>query len=208
MKDEYVRKAHRFSLRWDLGRAGGPAFTRTGVNLSRLRGEGVDMGGDADGVDIASLTPMRAALRVGRAFGASRLLDSAPPRCAMVLYDTAVGMSASCAEALARQALGLPSGAAWNAALRSALRRCDDRRTALAMCHLRRARYCALAARHPAFQPSLPGCLGRVDALEAEIDACWNAGRSSRPGSGTEPSRRKGRQTAQGADARPAGASC
>ena len=147
MKDEYVRKAHRFSLRWDLGRAGGPAFTRTGVNLSRLRGEGVDMGGDADGVDIASLTPMRAALRVGRAFGASRLLDSAPPRCAMVLYDTAVGMSASCAEALARQALGLPSGAAWNAALRSALRRCDDRRTALAMCHLRRARYCALAAR-------------------------------------------------------------
>ncbi len=180
-KDEQFRKAHRFSSRWERGCAGGPAFTRTGVNLSRLRRRGLDVGDDADGVDVSALTPSRAALRVSRAFGASRALESAPARCTLVLYDTAVGMSAACAESLARQALGVPSGAAWNEGLRSALRRCDDGRTAAAICHLRRARYCALALRHPDLKRCLPGLLGRVDALEAEVNAFRKERRPAQP---------------------------
>lgn len=183
MKDEQYRKAHRFSSRWEKGSAGGPAFTRTGLNLSRLRSSGLDVGDDADGVDVSALTPSRAALRVSRAFGASRALESAPDRCALVLYDTAVGMSASCAESLARQALGVPSGSAWNEGLRSALRHCNDRRTAVAICHLRRARYCALATRHPDLRRCLPGLLGRVDALEAEVNT-FRKERASSSGSG------------------------
>lgn len=187
MKNDCFKKAHRFSSRWERGMAGGPAFTRTGVNLSRLRGCGLDVGEDADGVDVAVLTPSRAALRVSRAFGDARALDSAPERCAFVLYDTAVGMSASCAESLARQALGVPSGAFWNEGLRAALRRCDDRKTAAAICHLRRARYCALAGRHPGLRRYLPGLLGRVDALEAEVDKLGKRRRSVPSPGGTEP---------------------
>lgn len=169
MKDRSFRRAHRFSSRWESGSAAGPGFARGGMSLSGLRERGMIMEDEAGGLRVADLSPSRAAAMVRREFAPTLSLDEAPPRCAMVLYDTAAGMGAVWAARMAGQALGMPGTGQWNAAFRAALRRCNDRRTAAAMCHLRRARYCELAGRQPELRPFLRGWLGRVDALEYAV---------------------------------------
>lgn len=161
MREEHYRKAYRFTSRWESGRMEPGA-----VSLLRIRGCGVDV--EEGGVPLGS-SPERAADALRRAFGPELVLDEVPARCAMVLYDTAVSMGTAYACAMARRALGLPSGRRWDAVLRTALRHCDDGRTAQAMCHLRRARYCEIVGRAPVLRDRLKGWLRRVDALEEAL---------------------------------------
>ena len=162
------RKAHRFTVRWEKGTTGGPAFADRGRSFLQLRRSGLHVRGatDAGGLDVAGHPAPRAAGRVRRALGASLPIDELPPRCAMVLYDTAVGMGPMYAAAVARRALGFSERSPWNERLLSAFRHCNDARTSAAICHLRRARYCETAAENPHLRDFLPAWLGRVDALE------------------------------------------
>ena len=88
----------------------------------------------------------------------------------IAMYDTAVNMGVSRAVRLAQKALGVREDGIWGPVTRSALRVCDDRKCAAAMCHLRRAKYCELARAHPELSVFLRGWLRRVEALEEEVE--------------------------------------
>ncbi|WP_294488337.1 hypothetical protein [uncultured Mailhella sp.] len=171
MTDKSFRKAHRFTSRWETGSGGGPGFAGKGRSFLLLGERGVGVSGHEGrfGVRIDPRSASRSAGEVRRAFGNLLRLDDVPPRCAMVLYDTAVGMGPEYAAAAARQALGFPPRFAWNERLRSAFRHCNDAHTAAAICHLRRGRYCELVRRNPDLGGQLRGWLGRVDALECAV---------------------------------------
>lgn len=171
MKSTDFKKAHRFTTRWEKGSTGGPAFADRGRSFLLLQSHGLEVRGGrgAGGVDIASLSSSRAAGEVRRALGDSLPLDRLPPRCAMVLYDTAVSMGPEYAASAARRALGFPENFRWGERLESAFRFCNDRRTAAAICHLRRARYCEIVRENPHLRGFLQAWLCRVDALEGEV---------------------------------------
>lgn len=161
MNGECWRRAYRFSSRWEAGKMEPGA-----ESLLTLRGRGLEMEG---GVSLERLGPEKAAAALRGELGPELELDDVPARCAMVLYDTAVGMGGEYARLMALQALGLPSGRRGEEALQKALRLCNDARTASAMCHLRRARYCELVNHHPFLRARLRGWLRRVDALEEAV---------------------------------------
>ena len=173
------KKAQRFTSRWEGGYAeqeqdpGGA--TNYGISVRFLRGLGVNVGdidgdGDVDADDVRALTPDDAARLMKREFWDGLGLNEVKERCAMVLYDTAVNMGPAFARRMAQRALGVRADGAWGPVTRAALRECDDRKTAVAMCHLRRARYHELARDNPELSVFLRGWLRRVDALEAEVD--------------------------------------
>ena len=170
-------KAHAFTARWEGGLAEHPAdpggVTKYGVSLRFLRGQSdgdVDGDGDIDADDVRALTPEEAARFMRREFWEPLKLDELGPLCAAALYDTAVNMGPACARKLAQKALGLRQDGVWGPATWSALRVCDDRKTALAICHLRRARYHELSEGRPELRAFLRGWLRRVDSLEKSIE--------------------------------------
>ncbi len=172
-------KAQNFVVRWEVGPANraadsGPA-ARFGVSLRFLKSRGLEVGGmnidgDIDMNGIRSLPKEEAATRMKRAFWDALGLDDVKPLCAMVLYDTAVSMGEDYAKRLAQKALGVPADGVWGPVTRSVLRVCDDRRSAAAMCHIRRARYCELVRQEPELKTFLKGWLRRVDALERAVE--------------------------------------
>ena len=117
-----------------------------------------------------ALTPALAARVLRRNFWDVFPLDNVQPLCAMVIYDTAVNMGVFYARKMAQQALGLQVDGRWGPLTWAALKSCDDKKTAVAMCHIRRARYCELARSNPAFSPFLHGWLRRADALEETVE--------------------------------------
>lgn len=172
-------KAHEFVARWEGGFADHPAdpggMTNYGISMRFLRSLGLEEGdvdgdGDIDADDIRSLTPDDAARIMRRNFWDPLHLDEVKPCCAMVIYDTAVNMGPTYARKLAQQALGVPADGVWGPVTRSALRLCDDRKTAVAMCHIRRARYHELVKGNAALGAFLKGWLRRVDSLEREVE--------------------------------------
>lgn len=172
-------KAHAFTARWEGGfvnHASDPGgATKYGVSLRFLREQGlhtgdVDGDGDIDEDDIRALTPALAARVLRRNFWDVFPLDNVQPLCAMVIYDTAVNMGVFYARKMAQQALGLQVDGRWGPLTWAALKSCDDKKTAVAMCHIRRARYCELARSNPAFSPFLHGWLRRADALEETVE--------------------------------------
>lgn len=173
------KKAHAFTSRWEGGFVKHPSdpggATKYGVSLRFLREQGLDTGdvdrdGDIDEEDVRALTPALAARVLRRNFWDVFPLDNVQPLCAMVVYDTAVNMGVSYAKKMAQQALGLQADGRWGPLTWAALKSCDDRKTAAAMCHIRRARYCELARNNPALAPFLNGWLRRADALEETVE--------------------------------------
>lgn len=171
-------KAHEFTARWEGGyveHANDPGgATNYGVSLRFLREQGlhtgdVDSDGDIDVDDIRALTPALAARVLRRNFWDVFPLDNVQPLCSMVIYDTAVNMGVFYAKKMAQQALGVAVDGRWGPLTWGALKLCNDRKTAAAMCHIRRARYCELARNNPALGAFLKGWLRRVDALEREV---------------------------------------
>ena len=173
------QQAQRFTARWEGGYARHDADpggeTKYGISLRFLKGLGKEAGdldrdGDIDGADIRALTPKAAARLLKASFWDRLDLDEVKPLCALVMYDTAVNMGVSRAVRLAQKALGVREDGIWGPVTRSALRVCDDRKCAAAMCHLRRAKYCELARAHPELSVFLRGWLRRVEALEEEVE--------------------------------------
>ena len=174
------QKAHAFTSRWEGGyvshEADGGGATNFGVSLRFLRALGADGGdidgdGDIDADDVRALTKKDAAELMRREFWDALGLDGVKPLCAAVVYDTAVNMGPVFARRAAQQALGVKADGVWGPVTRAALATCDDRKTAAAMCHVRRARYVALAREKPALAVFLRGWLRRVDALESMVEA-------------------------------------
>lgn len=172
-------KAHDFVSRWEGGYVDNPAdpggATNYGISLRFLKGQGLDIGdidgdGDIDADDIRKLTAKDAADIMKREFWDVFPLDNVKPLCSMVLYDTAVNMGAGYARKLLQKALGVPADGKWGPITRSVLRTCDDRKTAVAMCHIRRARYHELVKGNAALGAFLKGWLRRVDSLEREVE--------------------------------------
>lgn len=173
-------KAHEFVSRWEGGyvnHAADPGgATNFGISLRFLKQQGLDIGdidgdGDIDAEDIRKLTAKDAAAIMKREFWDGLGLDDLGKQlCAIVLYDTAVNMGSSYARKLLQKALGLRQDGVWGPVTWSALRVCDDRKTALAICHLRRARYHELAEGRPELRAFLRGWLRRVDSLEKSIE--------------------------------------
>ena len=173
-------KAHDFVSRWEGGYVDNPAdpggATNFGISLRFLKQQGLDIGdidgdGDIDADDIRNLTAKDAAAIMRREFWDGLGLDDlGKPLCAMVLYDTAVNMGPSYARKLLQKALGVPADGEWGQITRSVLRTCDDRKTAVAMCHIRRARYHELVKGNAALGAFLRGWLRRVDSLEREVE--------------------------------------
>ena len=172
------KKAHAFTARWEGGFIKHPAdpggATKYGVSLRFLRAQGLDTGdvdkdGDIDEDDIRALTPALAARVLRRNFWDVFPLDNVKPLMAMVIYDTAVNMGVSYAKKMAQQALGVAVDGRWGPLTWGALKLCDDKKTAAAMCHIRRARYCELARSNPALAPFLSGWLLRADSLERAV---------------------------------------
>lgn len=173
-------KAHDFVARWEGGYAehandpGGA--TKYGISLRFLKGQGLEVGdidgdGDIDADDIKSLSPDDAAHIMRREFWDTLGLgDLGKPLCARVIYDTAVNMGPSYARKLLQKALGVPADGKWGPITRSVLRTCDDRKTAVSMCHIRRARYHELVKKNADLVVFLKGWLRRVDALEREVE--------------------------------------
>lgn len=191
-------KAHAFTARWEGGFTDHPAdpggVTNHGVSLRFLRGqkEDIDGDGDIDGDDVRALGAEDAARIMRREFWDPMKLDEVKPLCAAVIYDTAVNMGAGCARRMTQKVLGVPADGVWGPVTWSALRICDDRKTAAAICHIRRARYHELAGRNAALGAFLRGWLRRVDALETfvETERDADAGTSVRRTSGVRRARR------------------
>ena len=173
-------RAHAFTSKWEGGfsdhHADPGGTTNFGISLGFLRAQGLEVGdidgdGDIDAEDIRALTGEDAARLMRREFWDALGLDSVKPLCAAVVYDTAVNMGPVFARRAAQQALGVKADGVWGPVTRAALATCDDRKTAAAMCHVRRARYVALAREKPALAVFLRGWLRRVDALESMVEA-------------------------------------
>ena len=171
--------AHAFTARWEGGLIDHPAdpggITHHGISLRFLQHQpeeeaDIDGDGDVDADDVRLLTPAQAARLMRRHFWDPLHLDDVKPLCAMVIYDTAVNMGERYARIMAQKALGLRADALWGPITRAALRTCTDRKTAVAMCHIRRARYHELVGRNPDLIPFLKGWLRRVDALEKTVE--------------------------------------
>lgn len=172
-------RAHAFTATWEGGltkhHADPGGMTNFGISLRFLRAQGLEAGdvdgdGDIDAEDICALTKADAARMLKRSFWDALGLDLVKPLCAMVLYDTAVNMGPVFARKTAQKALGVPADGTWGPVTRAALRDCDDKRTAAAMCHIRRARYHELARKNAPLAAFLKGWLRRVDALEREVE--------------------------------------
>lgn len=173
-------KAHEFVSRWEGGyvnHAADPGgATKYGISLRFLKSQSLDIGdidgdGDIDADDIKALSPEDAARIMRREFWDALGLDNlGKPLCSMVLYDTAVNMGPSYARKLLQKALGVPADGVWGPITRSQIRTCDDRKTAVAMCHIRRARYHELVQKNAALGAFLRGWLRRVDSLEREVE--------------------------------------
>lgn len=172
-------KAHKFTAKWEGGYGenqndpGGA--TKYGISLRFLKQQDFDIGdidgdGDVDADDVRALTPDDAARLMKREFWDGLGLNEVKERCAMVLYDTAVNMGPSFARRMAQRALGVRADGAWGPVTRGALRECDDKKTAIAMCHIRRARYHELVKKNSKLSEFLKGWLRRVDSLEGEIE--------------------------------------
>lgn len=163
--------AHAFVSRWEGGYVNHPAdpggTTNYGVSLRFLKQQGLDVGdvdedGDIDSADIRKLTPERAAAILRRNFWDVFPLDNVPADCAIVIYDTAVNMGVGYAKKMAQQALGIYADGRWGNLTWKALHTCNDKKTAIAMCRIRIARYEALAAANPKLKPFLKGWKNRV----------------------------------------------
>lgn len=171
-------KTHAFTALWEGGRAEHPAdpggTTNYGISLRFLKEQGdegdIDGDGDVDADDVLALTPEAAARLMKRHFWDPLRLDELKPFCAAVIYDTAVNMGASCARRLTQKALGLREDGVWGPLTFAALRTCSDRKTAVAVCHLRRARYHELVRKNAELAPFLRGWLRRVDSLEKNVE--------------------------------------
>ena len=172
-------KAHDFVACWEGGYVDNPAdpggATNYGISLRFLRAQGLDTGdidgdGDIDAADIRALTPEKAKALMRRNFWDVFPLDNVKPLCAMVIYDTAVNMGVPYAKKMAQQALGVAVDGRWGPLTWGALKLCNDRKTAAAMCHIRRARYHELVKGNAALGAFLKGWLRRVDALEREVE--------------------------------------
>ena len=171
--------AHAFTALWEGGFADCSAdpggMTNYGISMRFLQSLGLEEGdvdgdGDIDADDIRSLTPEHAARLMRRHFWDPMHLDDVKPLCAMVIYDTAVNMGGRYARIMTQKALGLREDAVWGPLTLSALRTCTDRKTAVAMCHIRRARYHELVGNNSDLLPFLHGWLRRVDALEKAVE--------------------------------------
>lgn len=172
-------EAQNFVARWEGGSSEHPAdpggATNYGISLRFLRAQGLEAGdidgdGDIDADDIRALTVDDASALMKRAFWDALGLDEVKPLCALTVYDTAVNMGPSFARRMAQKALGVPVDGVWGMVTRAALRVCDDKKTALAMCHIRRARYHELVRRNAALKVFLTGWLRRVDSLERQVE--------------------------------------
>lgn len=173
-------KAHEFTARWEGGyieHANDPGgATKYGISLRFLKSQGLDIGdidgdGDIDADDIKALSPEDAARIMRREFWDALGLDNlGKPLCARVIYDTAVNMGPSYARRMLQKALGVPADGKWGPITRSAIRICNDKHTAVSMCHIRRARYHELVQKTAALSAFLKGWLRRVDSLETEIE--------------------------------------
>ncbi len=170
-------KAHEFTARWEGGYVenqndpGGA--TKYGISLRFLKQQGIDIDGDGDidVADIKSLSPEDAVCIMRREFWDELGLgDLGKPLCARVIYDTAVNMGPFYARKLLQKALGVPADGVWGQITRSAIRICNDKHTAVSMCHIRRARYHELVQKNAALGAFLKGWLRRVDSLETEIE--------------------------------------
>lgn len=145
-----------------------------------LAGDPSALDGDVDGdgriglEDVKAIRPFLAAAFLRRHFWDAVPLDglaSRRPLCAQVIYDTAVNMGLRTAVRLAQKAVGARVDGVFGPQTLAAFLRCRDRRTAEAICHLRRGRYAELASATPRLRVFLKGWLDRTDALEAEIAA-------------------------------------
>ena len=175
-------KAHDFTSLWEGGRVGHVADSggsaHDGGCLAALHGqedqgdtgEGNNIEGGID-ADESALTPEGAVRSMRRRFWDALSLDNVKPLCAVVMYDTAVNMGADCACRLVQKALGLRADGVWGPVTLAALRTCSDRKTAVAVCHLRRARYHELVNGNGSLKPFLDGWLRRVDSLEKTVEA-------------------------------------
>ena len=173
-------KAQTFVSRWEGGYVDNQAdpggTTNFGISLRFLKSQGLDIGdidgdGDIDADDIRGMTSVVAGRIMKREFWDKMGLDKlGKPLCAMVIYDTAVNMGPGYARKLLQKALGVPADGVWGPVTRSALRICDDRKTAVAMCHIRRARYHELVKGNAALGAFLKGWLRRVDSLERAVE--------------------------------------
>lgn len=172
-------KAHEFTSRWEGGyieHANDPGgATKYGISLRFLKSQGLDIGdidgdGDIDADDIKALSPEAAAAIMKREFWDKLGLEDIKPLCAMAVYDTAVNMGPSYARKMAQKALGVTADGVWGQVTKAALRVCDDKKTAIAMCHIRRARYHELVKKNAKLSEFLRGWLRRVDSLEGEIE--------------------------------------
>lgn len=172
-------KAHKFTAKWEGGYVenqndpGGA--TKYGISLRFLKQQDFDIGdidgdGDIDVADIKSLSLESAAAIMKREFWDKLGLEDIKPLCAMVVYDTAVNMGPSYARKMAQKALGVTDDGVWGQVTKAALRVCDDKKTAIAMCHIRRARYHELVKKNSKLSEFLKGWLRRVDSLEGEIE--------------------------------------
>lgn len=172
-------KAHKFTAKWEGGYVENPndpgGATKYGISLRFLKQQGLDIGdvdgdGDIDVADINALTPEATARIMKGEFWDKMGLDDIKPRCAMVVYDTAVNMGPSYARKMAQKALGVTADGIWGQVTKAALRVCDDKKTAIAMCHIRRARYHEIVQKNADLGVFLKGWLRRVDSLEGEVE--------------------------------------
>jgi lysozyme family protein len=172
------KKAHKFVARWEGGYVDNPSdpggATNYGISLRFLQAQGTEVGDlDGDGVvdinDIRNMTSQKAADIMEDCFWYPLGLDDVPPKCALVIYDTAVNMGTTTAKRLVQQVLGVQVDGIWGRHTWGKLMTCHDQNTALALINLRRGRYHSLARNNPRFKVFLKGWLNRLSALEREV---------------------------------------